>query len=302
MKSFQYRQFKNRLVRIATIIADGKCRVTYAANLKEFSRSSINRAVIAVEKGRTLGKVCRRELYTKDNKEAISGVIRIESLTGVSYSVTQTKRLMESVLTDRKIRSGEEEDQEVKISKSTPYSFVKRNPDLKTSIPHKDYIQRLSVSSKQSLHPFFSLLRSLHDFHKYSTLLIFNTDEFSFRLFDNTKQLVVHPLDVSVGFSKTPINKPNSTLVVAVAADCYYFLSFVLCPSKKQPTEMKVLLSPQLHAWADNDGWMTDALFARYAEKILLPGIVLKRKLLEMNEERCLLLLNSHPSRAQPDL
>ncbi|KAH7832486.1 putative DDE superfamily endonuclease [Monocercomonoides exilis] len=302
MKSFEYRQIKNRLVRIATIIADGKCRVTDAANLNEFSRSSINRAVTAVEKGRTVGKVGRPELFTKEDKEVITGVIRIESMTGVSYSLTQTKILMESVLTDRKIRGGEEEDQEVKISKSTPYSFVKRNPDLKTSIPHNVDIQRLSVSNKQSLQPFFSLLQSLHDSHKYSPSLIFNTDESSLRLSDTTKQLAVHPSDVPVGFSKTPINMPNSTLVVAVAADGYSLPSLVLWPSKKLPQEMKVLLSPQLHAWADNDGWMTDALFARYAEEILLPGIVERRKLLDMNEDRCLLLLDSHPSRAQPDL
>ncbi|KAH7825087.1 uncharacterized protein MONOS_14719 [Monocercomonoides exilis] len=65
---------------------------------------------------------------------------------------------------------------------------------------------------------------------------------------------------------------------------------------------MKVLLSPQLLAWAGNDGLMTDALFARYAEKILLTGIVQKRKLFDRNEDRCLLILDSHPSRSQPDL
>ncbi|KAH7820258.1 putative DDE superfamily endonuclease [Monocercomonoides exilis] len=186
MKSFQYRQIKNRLVGIATIIADGKCRVTDATNLNEFFRSSINRAETAVEKGRTVGKVGRPELFTKEDKEVIAGVIRIEN--------------------------------------------------------------------------------------------------------------------VPVGFSNTPINMPNSTLVVAVAADGYSLPSLVLWPSKKLPQEMKVLLSPQLHIWADNDGWMTDALFARYAEEILLPGIVERRKLLDMNEDRCLLLLDSHPSRAQPDL
>ncbi|KAH7822384.1 uncharacterized protein MONOS_14404 [Monocercomonoides exilis] len=169
---------------------------------------------------------------------------------------------MESVLTDRKFLHGEEEDQEVKISKSTPYSFVKRNPDLKTSIPHNVDIQRLSVSNKQSLQPFFSLLRSLHDTHKYSTSLIFNTNESSFRLSNSTKNPVIHPSDVPVRFSKTPSNMPNSTLVVAVAADGYSLPSLVLWPSKKLPQEMKVLLSPQLHARADNDGWMTDTLFA----------------------------------------
>ncbi|KAH7827907.1 uncharacterized protein MONOS_239 [Monocercomonoides exilis] len=94
MKSFEYRQIENRLVRIATIIADGKCRVTDAANLNEFSRSSINRAVTAVEKGRTVGKVDRPELFTKEDKEVITGVIRIVIITGVSYSVTQTNPLV----------------------------------------------------------------------------------------------------------------------------------------------------------------------------------------------------------------
>ncbi|KAH7828516.1 putative DDE superfamily endonuclease [Monocercomonoides exilis] len=95
---------------------------------------------------------------------------------------------------------------------------------------------------------------------------------------------------------------PNATLCAAAAADGYSLKSIVLWPSKKIPAELRVMLSSTINIWEDNDGWMTDAIFRRYAEDVLLPGIVERRTLYNKDEERCLLLLDSHPSRAQPDI
>ncbi|KAH7826025.1 putative DDE superfamily endonuclease [Monocercomonoides exilis] len=243
MMAFDYRQIENRLERIATIVFDGKARIVDTANLHEFSRSAINRAIAALENKRKIGKIGHPELLTDEEKKTVEDVIRCESSSGVSISVSQKKQL-----------------------------------------------------------PFYELLQHLHNTYKYSSSLIFNTDESSLRLSDTTKKLVVHPSDSPAGFNKTPMNMPNATLCVAAAADGYSLKSVVLWPSKKIPAELRVMVSSSINIWEDNDGWMTDARFRRYAEDVLLPGIVERRTLLDKDEERCLLLLDSHPSRAQPDI
>ncbi|KAH7830906.1 uncharacterized protein MONOS_7237 [Monocercomonoides exilis] len=302
MMAFDYIQIENRLGRIATNILDGKVRIVYAANQHEFSRSAINRAITALENKRKVDKICHPELLTDEEKKTVEDVIRCESSSGVSISISQMKQLIESVISDRQKNLFEEEKEEVEISKSSPYSFIKKNPHFKVSLPHNVDIQRLTVSNKQILQPFLEHLQNLHSNNKYSSSLIFNTDESSLRLSDTTKKLVVHPSDSPAGFNKTPMNMPNATLCVAASADGYSLKSIVLWPSKKIPAELRVMLSSTINIWEDNDGWMTDAICRRYAEDVLLPGIVERRTLLNKDEERCLLLLDSHPSRAQPDI
>ncbi|KAH7828541.1 uncharacterized protein MONOS_4975 [Monocercomonoides exilis] len=103
-------------------------------------------------------------------------------------------------------------------------------------------------------------------------------------------------------FSKTPMNIPNATLVVAAAADGCCLKSVVLWPCRKLPDELCLVLSSQLDVWGENEGWMTEALFLKHNEEVLLPGITHRKETLKKNDERCLLLLDSHSSRAQPDL
>ncbi|KAH7830604.1 putative DDE superfamily endonuclease [Monocercomonoides exilis] len=270
--------------------------------MKEFTRSAIDRAVAAVEKGRKAGQNGRPELFNKEEKETIFGVLKIECESGTSYNAAQMRKLMNTVINDRKKDDFDEEDEEVNISKAYPYQYTKRNPDLKVSHPRNVDIQRLSASNQQTLLPFFTLPQNLHDQHHYSNSLIFNIDESSLRLSDSFSSLVFHPSDMPAGFSKTPMNMPNATLVVASAADGYSLKSVVLWTCHKLPDELRLVLSSQLDVWGDNEGWMTETLFLKYAEEVLLPGITQRRETLKKSDERCLLLLDSHSSRAQPDL
>ncbi|KAH7820296.1 uncharacterized protein MONOS_6270 [Monocercomonoides exilis] len=252
MRFLQYRHIESRLERVATIISNGEARVADAANMKEFTRSAIDRAVAAVEKGRKAGQNGRPELFNKEEKETIFD---------------------EHCKNDRKKDGFDEEDEEVNISKAYPYQYTKMNPDLKTSFPRNVDIQRLSASNQQTLLPFFTLLQNLHDQHHYSNSLIFNIDESSLRLSDSFSSLVFHPSDMPAGFSKTPMNMTNATLLVAAAADGSSLKSVVLWPCRKLPDELRLVLSSQLDVWGENEGWMTEALFLKYAEEVLLPGI-----------------------------
>ncbi|KAH7830227.1 putative DDE superfamily endonuclease [Monocercomonoides exilis] len=209
---------------------------------------------------------------------------------------------MESVLSDKKRRSETDVDENTSVSKSYPYLFAKRNSELKASMPRNVDIQRLSVSNQQVVFLFFELLQYLHNSHHYSPSLIFNTDESSLRLSDSFKTLVIHSTGFPAGFQTTPTNMPNATLVVAAAADGYSLKSVVLWPCHKLPKEMRVLLSAFIDVWDNNDGWMTESIFQGYAEEVLLTGIIERRKILMRTNERCLLLLDSHSSIAQPEI
>ncbi|KAH7817099.1 uncharacterized protein MONOS_7992 [Monocercomonoides exilis] len=65
---------------------------------------------------------------------------------------------------------------------------------------------------------------------------------------------------------------PNATLVVAVAADGYCLKSVDLWPCHKLPDEVRLVLSSQLDVWSENEGWMTEAQFLKYAEKVFQTG------------------------------
>ncbi|KAH7823482.1 uncharacterized protein MONOS_9873 [Monocercomonoides exilis] len=199
---------------------------------------------------------------------------------------------MNTVINDRKKDKFDEEDEEVNISKAYPYQYTKRNPELKASHPRNVDIQRLSASNQQTFLPFYTLPQNLHDPHHYSNSLLFNIDESSLGLSDSFSTLVFNPFDVPAGFSKTPMNMLYATLAIASAADGYSLKSVVLWPCHKLPDELRLVLSSRLDVCGENEGWMTEALFLKYAEEVLLPGITQRRETLKKSDERCLLLLD----------
>ena len=188
------------------------------------------------------------------------------------------------------------------ICRTFPYNFLRRHPDLKTSKPHSIDVPRALASCQVALLPFFNLLETLHEKHKYPPSLIFNCDETSLRLSDDCREMVVHPSDLPSGFSLTPTRMPNSTFVMAVAGDGFSFKSIILWPSVRLPPELRPLISAQIDVWVGNNGWMTNEIIKRYCSEILLPSIVQRREILEKKTSRCLLILDCHPSRADPDL
>ncbi|KAH7829142.1 putative DDE superfamily endonuclease [Monocercomonoides exilis] len=185
---------------------------------------------------------------------------------------------------------------------ATAYQFMKRHPGLKRSSPKNVDVNRLAVSCQSVLQPWYSLLDDLHEKNEYCNELIFNMDKSSLKDPINFKLSVVHPKNENPGFRKEPPKMANSTLVAAVAADGFALPSVILWLSKSLPDEMKLLLSQILDIWPNRSGWMGCNEFKKYALTTLLQGIIDRRKRMLLENSRCLLLIDSHISRADPTI
>ncbi|KAH7818969.1 uncharacterized protein MONOS_4404 [Monocercomonoides exilis] len=106
----------------------------------------------------------------------------------------------------------------------------------------------------------------------------------------------------AAGFCKEAQRMDNATLVAAVAADGYSLPCIILWPSVKIPDELKPLLSPTLDIWPNKSGWMDKQNFKKYAETVLLPSIVERKKRMSLETEKCLLFIDSHPSCGDPTI
>ncbi|KAH7819666.1 uncharacterized protein MONOS_4891 [Monocercomonoides exilis] len=208
-------------------------------------------------------------------------------------------------------QSGEKEKQfleEVTIESRSGTSLTLRkardlhHPELKSSLPKQVDINRLAASCQKVLKPWFAKLQALHDANKYPEEFIFNVDGSSLRIPTSTRGVAVHPADEQAGFKKTAERMPNATLVAGIATDNFSLPSVVLWPSAILPKELTTLLTPSLDIWPNTNGWMDRASFLKSTLTVLLSAIIDRRKRILKETHRCLLLLDSHSSRADPTI
>ncbi|KAH7820246.1 uncharacterized protein MONOS_10216 [Monocercomonoides exilis] len=109
-------------------------------------------------------------------------------------------------------------------------------------------------------------------------------------------------LDEQAGFKKTAERMPNATLVAGIAADGFSLPSVVLWPSANFPKELTTLLTPSLDICPNTNGWMDKTAFKKNSKTVLSPVIIDRRKRILIETHRCLFLLDSHSSRADPTI
>ncbi|KAH7821288.1 uncharacterized protein MONOS_11603 [Monocercomonoides exilis] len=280
------------------IVHDGFVRITDAINSKQFSRSSIKNAVRSLRAKIEIGKPGRPQAISKEKEETVLDVIKIDSICGSSLTMKKTRELMENVSNDTK----EENEPHISVSNAAAYGFLKLHPELTKSKPKSLDINRLAVSCKSVMKPWYNMITDLHEKNHHTPSLIFNVDESSLRVPSGANIEVIHPTGQSAGFCKEAQRMDNATLVAAVAADGYSLPCIILWPSVKQPDELKPLLSPTLDIWPNKSGWMDKQNFKKYAGTVLLPSIVERRKRMSPDIEKYLLFIGSHPSRGDPSI
>ncbi|KAH7830306.1 uncharacterized protein MONOS_6380 [Monocercomonoides exilis] len=172
---------------------------------------------------------------------------------------------MENIINDSEEEGEKEEKKKKTVTLKTVYAFIKRHPELKSSLPKQVDINRLAASCQKVLKPWYTELQASHDENKYPEELIFNIDESSLRIPTSSRGVVVHPADEQAGFKKTAERMPNATLVAGIAADGFSLPSVVLWPSANLPKELTTLLTPSLDIWPNTNGWMDKTSFKKYA-------------------------------------
>ncbi|KAH7819037.1 putative DDE superfamily endonuclease [Monocercomonoides exilis] len=279
MLSFKYRQFRNPLERMAHIVNDGAVRIVDAYNSKKFSKIRIKRAVKTVRQGPLVSKIGRPAVVIGEKEQTVLYEIKIESLSGASLTIKKMCELIENVVNDLK----PENTPDVADFASVAYDFIKKHPELKTSKPKIVDANRLANNS-------------------YNNALIFNVEESSLRVPDSSNRNVVHLGNAKHGFAESVVRMANSTLIAAVAADGQSLPLVILWLRLKVPVELKPLQSSNLEIWLNKCVWMESSTFRKYALTILLPSIKERRQHMSLDKSHCLLLINSHISRADPTI
>ncbi|KAH7818329.1 uncharacterized protein MONOS_5896 [Monocercomonoides exilis] len=209
---------------------------------------------------------------------------------------------MENIINDSEEEGENEEKKKKTATLKTVYAFIKRHPELKSSLPKQVDVNRLAESCQKVLKQWYSELQVFHKENKYPEELIFNIDESSLRIPTSTRGVVVHPADEQAGFKKTAEQMPNATLVAGIAADGFSLPSVVLWPSANLPKELTTLLTPSLDIWPNTNGWMDKTSFKKYALTVLLSAIICRRKQILKEFYHCLFLLYSLSSRADSNV
>ncbi|KAH7819786.1 uncharacterized protein MONOS_10213 [Monocercomonoides exilis] len=250
---------------------DGVVRLADENNSKKFSKIRIKRAVKAVRQGRLVSKIGRPAVVIGEKEQTVLDEIKIESLSGASLTIKKMRELIENVVNDLK----PENTPDVKVSASVAYNFIKRHPELKTSKPKIVDANRLAVSCQQVLKPWVP---------------------------DSSNRKVVHPANTKPGYAKSAARMANSTLIAAVAADGQSLPSVILWPSLKFPDDLNPLQSSNLEIWQNKCELMKSSTFRKYTLTILPTSIKERRQRMSLDESHCLLLIDSHISRADPTI
>ncbi|KAH7827123.1 putative DDE superfamily endoclease [Monocercomonoides exilis] len=196
--------------------------------------------------------------YSGEKEKQFLEEVTTESRFGTSLSLRKARDLMENIINDSEEEGENEEKIKKTVTLTTVHAFIKRHPELKSSLPKQVDINRLAASCQKVLKPWLAKLQVLHNENKYPEELIFNIDESSLRIPTSTRGVVVHPADEQVGFKKTAERIPNTTIVAREAADGFSLLSIVLCPSVTLQKELTTLLTSSSNIYPNTNGRMVE--------------------------------------------
>ncbi|KAH7824785.1 uncharacterized protein MONOS_7203 [Monocercomonoides exilis] len=283
MSSLHYRKHCSRLERIAHIVNDNDVRLVDGVNFDGIGKKSLKHAVKAIKNCRPIAKVGHPPIIIGEKEKQFLEEVTIESRSGTSLSLRKARDLMENIINDSEEEGENEEKKKKTITLKTVHAFIKCHPELKLSLPNQVDINRLAASCQKEE-------------------LILNIDESSLRIPTSTRGVIVHPTNEQAGFKKTAERMPNASLVAGIAADGFSLPSIVLLQNASLPKELTTLLTQSIDIWPNTNGWMDKTASKKYAFAILLPAIIDRRKRIFKESHRCLLLLDSHSSRADPTI
>jgi hypothetical protein len=190
-----------------------------------------------------------------------------------------------------------------KVSRQYIDGLCDRTKELVVTSPIHLDLPRFAASCQDVISPWFSLLEDLMNKFHYPPALLFSTDETSNQLHEASTDIAISSVDTPTPpLSPGPPKMPNSTFLLTIPALGNALPTVLLWPSKTVPVELLPLRSFDVHIIANTSGWMEKDIFEEIMIHLLLPAINERRKVLKLDGQRALLLLDSHVSRLVPSI
>lgn len=183
------------------------------------------------------------------------------------------------------------------------YGFIARHPQLKISKGSTLEHDRRSSCTPTAINEYFDVLEELMAKNDYPPSMIANFDE---TMIDSSKSRpkVVTNKECKIAYSAENDALPHITLGVTIFADGSHAKTLVIYPNVYLPTEVdesSLSQEKNLVYAGQEKGWINSQIFEEYCQKVIINEFADRAARFPPNQRR-LLLLDGHSSRANPDL
>ncbi|KAH7816127.1 uncharacterized protein MONOS_15901 [Monocercomonoides exilis] len=148
MSTLRYRKYETRLERIALIVIDNVVRLVDGVKYGGISKKSLERAVKAIKNDRPIAKVGHPHIISCEKEKQFLKKLQLNPDLGQASRYEKRPICEEEGEKEEKIKE--------KVTLKTVYAFIKRHPELKSSLPKQVDINRLAASCQKVLKPWFT--------------------------------------------------------------------------------------------------------------------------------------------------
>jgi hypothetical protein len=183
------------------------------------------------------------------------------------------------------------------------YGFVARHPQLKIGKGSTLEHDRRNSCTPTAINEYFDVLEELMAKNEYPPSMIANFDE---TMIDSSKSRpkVVTSKECKIAYSAENDALPHITLGVTIFADGSHAKTLVIYPNVYLPAEVdesSLAQEKNLLYAGQEKGWINSQIFEEYCRKVIINEFASRAEHFPPNQ-RGLLLLDGHSSRANPDL
>ena len=188
----------------------------------------------------------------------------------------------------------------VTISPHWAHDFVKRNRDA-LEIGGRRKLDDLRANvSLEALKMYYIEIGLLMARHSYPSWAIANMDETSLKVSSKGRRAVVMR-GMEFGFAKSDVSVGHITLAVTIFADCTTMKPLAILDVANLPDRLSERVAGAFALSGQANGWMTSHIFGEWVRCVFVPEIEKRRIIRKAPEQRVLLLVDGHSSRANPD-
>lgn len=187
----------------------------------------------------------------------------------------------------------------IKIGYQWVTDFTRRQSDtLKTGARRHIDDGRADVSM-DALRGYYDRLKELMDEHQYPGWAIANMDETMLKVASNNRR-AVFSRGMDAGYVRGSAKAGHITLVVTIFANGKSTQPLVILENKNLPQGLSQRVAGSFSFIGQEAGWMTAAIFEEWAKKVFVPKVEKMRDKNGAPDQRVLLLVDGHGSRACP--
>ena len=187
-------------------------------------------------------------------------------------------------------------------SRTYAYSVLSDNKQFHLKTPKRLEPARVQQNYREIIQTFFNTYTASFSAIKTAPDLIINIDETPFFIDSPRGKVIIHSDSKIMPFTQTFPRTQNATLTLAITLEGSALPAQLIWHTANVASEFQQLKKYNIHVVSNSSGWQTDETFSDYLRNHLLSTLIKTREEQNRQEQTIVLLLDSHITRAQPNL